>query len=156
MHLCTHAHTHAHTLYILACFQLQHNNYYLAVALLARLVQRRRKLFSTGGHCTLSGHNFYGEKSNSYGGTPKTGGAQAPLAPLVPTPMDWWTGANAPRQGGDTPLYRVQLSSSTGQNTSQRSTWNILYSQRSTNYISLIKLSGQKSSKSVFSSKIYL
>ena len=31
-------------------------------------------------------------------------------------------------QRGDTPLYRVQLSaSSTGQNTNQRSTWNILY-----------------------------
>ena len=58
-------------------------------------------------------------------------------------------------QGGDTPLYRVPLSSSTGQNTNQRSTWNILYSQQSTNYISLIKLSGQRSSKSVFSSKIY-
>ena len=40
-----------------------------------------------GGHCTLSGHNFYGENYIPMEGTPKIRGAPAPLAPLVPTPM---------------------------------------------------------------------
>ena len=42
-----------------------------------------------GGHCTLSGHNFYGENYIPMEGHQKLGGAPAPLAPLVPTPMDF-------------------------------------------------------------------
>ena len=46
-----------------------------------------RKLF---GHCTLSGHNFYGENYIPMEGHQKLGGT-IPLAPLVPTPMLLYT-----------------------------------------------------------------
>ena len=50
------------------------------------LHQRHRKLFSIGGHCTLSGHNFYGENYILMEGHQKLGGTSPPC-PLVPTPI---------------------------------------------------------------------
>ena len=46
------------------------------------LVQRwHRKLLSTGGHCTLSGHNFYGENYIPMEGNQKPGGTSPPCPP---------------------------------------------------------------------------
>ena len=45
------------------------------------LTQWHRKLFSTGGEFTLSGHNFYGENYIPMEGDKKLGGHQPPLPP---------------------------------------------------------------------------
>ena len=49
-------------------------------------MQRHRKLFSIGGHCTLSGHNFYGENYIAMEGHQKLGGTSPPC-PLVLMPI---------------------------------------------------------------------
>ena len=58
-----------------------------------------KKAFKSGGATEAYRIDMYGKKTNSYGEIIKSGGAMAPMAPPVPTPMhirimsqDDWTG----------------------------------------------------------------